>query len=164
MLARYFYVLINIQKMRRCCLIQWLIFLCQVSWYFSYNQLWYRQFSFHLLSQIRICLLQFFTDYFVATRLFNPLFKGCGNTIKMLIVFNYFYENLFLGYFIPLVSYERHIVYNLIWTSSFPNLFNYLCCLSFNSFNYSCCFKDRLNMASNIWSYRSNVSYIFVSK
>ena len=65
-----------------------------------------------------------------------------------------FDENLFVGYFIALVSSDRCSVSDLILTSSFPIFFNDLCCCSIKSFNYSCYFSDRENMASNILSDR----------
>ena len=54
-----------------------------------------------------------------------------------------FYDNLFAVHFITLVSSERSIVYDFIFTSSFPILFH-----------SSCCFL-------NISSYQVNMAWIF---
>ena len=56
-----------------------------------------------------------------------------------------FYDNLFAVHFITLVSSERSIVYDFIFTSSFPIFFN-----------SSCCFL-------NISSYQVNMAWIFFS-
>ena len=56
-----------------------------------------------------------------------------------------FYDNLFSVHFITLVSSERSIVYDFIFTSSFPIFFN-----------SSCCFL-------NISSYQVNMAWIFFS-
>ena len=51
---------IGIKKIRRCCLMWWLIFSCQASQCFLCDQIWSHQFSFQLLFQAPIWIINFF--------------------------------------------------------------------------------------------------------
>ena len=85
--------MIVIQNMNRCFLNRCLIFLCQGSQCFSYYHLWYLHFSFQLVSQVQILLLDFSTDSVVDTHIFNSFFEGCGNFINIIVLFNGFFED-----------------------------------------------------------------------
>ena len=101
--------------MRRFLMILLLIYSCHGSRSFSHDQIWFHQFSFQLLSQVRIFLLLFSANYVVGAHIFNLLFKGCGVFRNILLLINYFWSQLvcwiFWNFFIFL--YYRCLLFDI---------------------------------------------------
>ena len=89
--------------------------------------------SFNCSLRIEVFCFGFSVD----AHMFNPLVKGWEEVSNRILIFNYFYENLFVVPCRIVVSPERHSVSDVRGTSSNTILFDYLCCFSFNSFNVS---------------------------
>ena len=114
----------------------WIRFVLGDVWYFQVKRVnVFHANIFDIINLLFNCCFNFWIFCFnfynfsvVDTHIFNPFFNVCGNCRKVLLIINWFYQNLFAVYFINLVSFDWRSVSDLRLTSSFPIFFDYESC------------------------------------
>ena len=119
-LASCCFLLRMIQNIRSCWLIQWMIFWCQGSWYFSFYKMWSHQFSFQLLSRVLMFLLQLFCrlcwwhSYFKSTLQKMWEFYKCASCVQWVFIKCFCYILQLFPFFLWVWSYWSYMAYNLL--------------------------------------------------